>query len=844
MTRSTSSSSRLDPDGARRDYLCARRLIDGDLVEIESIRAIYAGMSDEMAGRLAGRLVAAGILDAAIKEKLDRKINRQMREPLGDLDIRGIDRIFRRAVRSKGAVDLERLARAVARQKKQDPYEPLWVLLPAKGMMEEVLARILESRCRARFFRRQLVELLGGAHSLRGNDAIGPGRQLGNYRLDREVARDRLGIVFAAVPLKPGSREQVALRILPAIAGSRLTRCREALESVASLRHKGIAGILEVSYENDVFFVVTELLDADPLDQYVQEENVTIEERLALVRDAARAVDFAHRRGVLHRDLRPSSILVDGDARVHVADFGLFHMIGMEDDVETLPYRSPEELGAHGGQPSDRSDVYTLGIVAYELLTGLLPVDGEDVGRISRRIQEMEGPDPGGRLEAIEPNLAEILRKAIHPFPTERTESASALAHELARYLSPGSRMDLGPTEARPVAEERRMGVGVLVAGILFLVALVGAAVAVLWPGDEAGGGGEVEQVAEDPDDLLRRGRARHDAGSPGEALPLLERAAVLAPTRADIQLALGRAQQDIGRVHEARLAFERAVEIDPDHDEAWFLLGERLYFDGEYRRSIESLDRFLTGAPESSVARRMRGQARLVTGDRQGASADLDRVSVERPDDVLSHVLSSALALLAGRATPFRAALARLEAAVARSPGKDSVVAAALIRVGNDSILRHLSLGIYLDAVGEGAAAAEAFSRMGSKTPDQLEFHVEFVDYLLADPARASSLAQAGRSLYLAAVYWSRRHQADRAIDCLEKARLAIDLEPLLELVGKDADAYYCAGIYNYQLISPVFPAAEERLRVQLYLQKCLDLDPGYWQKQRAERILKGLRQ
>ncbi len=833
MKPETSSSyRRIDPEGARRDYLFAKLALERSAASVEAIRGVFATIDEETTGRLGERLESEVVIERSIAAGLAAEVERRMDDPLEEDDVRGVDRIFRRAIHTRGAVDGPQLARIVAKQKKRE-FRPLWTLLVEKGLMEEVLARILEGRCRARYFRRLLVDLLGGASALPDADEFRPGRMVGKFRLQKRLGGGRLGLLFLAHPL--GGDADMALRLLPQagdLAG-RLGRSRELLEAIAGLRHANIVSIQEIGYEKDVIFIASDVALAEPLDRYCLNDDVTIEMKLAAVRDAARALDFAHRRGVLHRDVRPSKILVGSGGKIHLTGFGLFRLLGLEDDSETLPYRAPEELGGPGNRPSDRSDVYALGIVLYELLTGSVPFEGDDERRLARRIAEADSPDPDDRLAEVDPALADIVRRAIAPRPEDRTESASSLAHDLARYLSPGSRADLGPGSREGGGLGRRPAVRIAIGvGILALAGVV----AFRWFAPDIGEGPvPIAVLPVDPLTSLQRGRILFDAGEREQALAVLEEGVRAAPGDGDLHLERGRVLAALGRPTEARVAFEEAVRLAPDLPEARLRLGEVLFAGGDAASAIPHLDRFVEQVPSSGVGFFLRARAHLAAGHRTAALADLQKSTRLSPQDGNAHLFAAVVAIGEGDLASFEEFRRALRPLIERK-GPAAADLDAVDRFLGDETRTGLARGVLLLEQSEGVEAVDALAETVTLSPRSHGAH------LLLGVARMErdDFVAGRREFYLAIVYAVRNRRIEFAEAVL--ARLAddplwhgagrIDVDAIGREMGEDADVLFAKGLYLRE-------TGRDALALATW-ERCLELEPEYWLKDRIVELRK----
>ena len=277
------------------------------------------------------------------------------------------------------------------------------------------------------------------------------------YELHEEIHRGGQGIVYRATQL--GTKQQVALKVLlegPFAAEATRRRFEREVELAASLRHPNIVTILDSGVSHGRYFFAMEFIDGLRLDRYLEHERPTLPETLELLEQICNAVNFAHQRGVIHRDLKPSNILVDKDGQARVLDFGLAKPTQQVDGDEstlqmlsttgqllgTLGYMSPEQ--ASGSQDVDvRSDVYSLGVIAYEALLGQPPylVSGA-LGEVLSRIANEEPAPPRAVRDssrfgrAINDELETIVLKALEKEPIRRYQTAFNLGRDFRHFLN------------------------------------------------------------------------------------------------------------------------------------------------------------------------------------------------------------------------------------------------------------------------------------------------------------------------------------------------------------------------------------------------------------------------
>ncbi len=271
-----------------------------------------------------------------------------------------------------------------------------------------------------------------------------PGR-LGPYELLSEIGRGGMGIVWRARDTRLG--RDVAVKVL--LAGedaSPTTIARFLREARAAAQlgvHPNVVAVLDVGDEGGARpYIVMDLVEGPPLDELIDEGSLSPARAAEIARGVALGVAHAHARGVLHRDLKPSNVLVAADGVPRLTDFGLARFL--EDPrgltrsgtpVGTPHYMSPEQASGDLGRVDTRADVYGLGAVLYDLLTGRPPHDGETTTEILRRVVAEDPPPPRRVKPDVPRDLETVCLRALEKEPSRRTPSAAAFAEDLARFL-------------------------------------------------------------------------------------------------------------------------------------------------------------------------------------------------------------------------------------------------------------------------------------------------------------------------------------------------------------------------------------------------------------------------
>jgi serine/threonine protein kinase len=289
-----------------------------------------------------------------------------------------------------------------------------------------------------------------GGHSPTEARELAPGLRIGQYEIVRAIGFGGMGAVYEALQFSP--RRSVALKILtPGLASERaLRRFRLETEILARLSHSGIAsvyeaGVCSIGGASAPFFAMELVPDARPVTRFVGDTNPDLNQRLELMARVCDAVQHGHERGVIHRDLKPANILIDASGQPKVIDYGVAALSAVEPGVTatqtvaelvgTLAYMSPEQAR---GEPADtRSDVYALGVILFELLTGQRPFNLVDtpLPKALRIVETVPLP----RLEFARPgaptDAALIVARAAAKDPALRYSSAGALADDIRRFL-------------------------------------------------------------------------------------------------------------------------------------------------------------------------------------------------------------------------------------------------------------------------------------------------------------------------------------------------------------------------------------------------------------------------
>lgn len=348
-------------------------------------------------------------------------------------------------------------------------------------------------------------------------------QHVGEYRIVRRIGEGGMGVVYEAEQDSP--RRRVALKLIPAhrATADGLRRFRQEAELVGRLHHPGIAQIHEASTfdagDGAQPFFAMEYISGVDVRTYAEEARLDVAGRLKLIAEVADAVHYAHEKGVIHRDLKPDNVMVDEHGCAKVLDFGVACagdtstaissvMTQTGQIIGTLAYMAPEQLSADPERVSPRADVYALGVMMFELLTGRLPheIAGLPTTVAIRLLAEADAPRLGHLESTLAGDVETIAGTALEKEPERRYASAAALAADIRRHLDDlpiAARAPSWTYLARKFTRRHRALVGGTVATILTL--LVGVVVSLIF----AGIAGTQRNLAEQRETLARRNEAR-----------------------------------------------------------------------------------------------------------------------------------------------------------------------------------------------------------------------------------------------------------------------------------------------------------------------------------------------
>ncbi len=480
----------------------------------------------------------------------------------------------------------------------------------------------------------------------RDADHGAPLGQLGPFEILDEVNRTRHAIVFRA--RQPNTNRSVALKLLrfdEAYQADLAQRFAREIQALLALQHPNIVRVYEVGGDDHRPMLAMEWIDGNPLDEWIAATHPDTAMRLRVFLQIADAVHHAHLTGVIHRDIKPSNILVDASGAPHVLDFGIAKLTHEDPLYATNPtqfvgtpaYAAPEQLGAFTGQSDARTDVYALGVLLYQTLTGALPYTLE--GGLARTVETITThvPSPPSRqCPGITRELDLIVLKALAKDPIERYQSVESFAADLRRYLAGEAVLAHPPRTlylASKLIQRHKLSTALLMVLLTSLIAFAMVTTVLLWRvaeqrqvastasalAEENARNAEAQRAATERvnqflGEILSAASPTH-AGADGRLLDLLDAAARRAESQfADRPELLAETLYTIGYTYRTLWRWRSA---EPHLERALALYRER------------------TGPPDEPLARCMTTLGTVYTARRNAEAVTLQRSALKLRDEL-----------------------------------------------------------------------------------------------------------------------------------------------------------------------------------------------------------------
>ncbi len=422
------------------------------------------------------------------------------------------------------------------------------------------------------------------------------------YALLKELGRGGMGVVYKALQIT--TKRVVAVKVLlagPFASPTTRHRFEREIELAARLQHPNIVRVLESGVIAHQQYYSMDYVEGIPLDRYVSTVEPDVAAILHMFLKICEAVEHAHEQGVIHRDLKPANVLVAEGGQPHVLDFGLAKAVeqAASEDARatgvsaagqvmgTLPYLSPEQATGESDEVDRRTDVFSLGVMLFEALTGSLPF-GNDNGPtdVIRRIVEQPPASPSSRSSRVDRELETIILRCLEKEKDRRFQSPKDLADDLHRYLEGEPILARRPTSLYYLRKKIRKH---RIASAISLVLIAAAAVASVFIWDEYKAHREGLFAARRTA-LLNQNTL--EVGAPERALGPAQALLSQYPQLPELHVLYAHAMWRTGRQEDAVISLETALQVDPSRWACRSLLAEIYNATGDAVRADDLMRR------------------------------------------------------------------------------------------------------------------------------------------------------------------------------------------------------------------------------------------------------------
>ncbi len=299
----------------------------------------------------------------------------------------------------------------------------------------------------------------------------------GRYDIVGELGKGSMGVIYRAHD--PQIDRAVALKVLRqdrVTSEDFIQRFFKEAKAIGRLSHPNIVTVFDVGQDQGTLYIAMEFLEGSPLDRVIQEKRLSLEEIVDIGVQVAEALDYAHGQGIIHRDIKPANIILTASGQARITDFGIARIEDPSATQQTQAgeilgtpsYMSPEQVMSQ--RVDGRSDLYSLGVIVYELSTGVRPFRGENMAATFRAIIQDTPVEPIKRNPSIPPALSELVMKSLNKEPARRFETGKAMAEALKACLKE-AKFKILPQE---FIKEKLKQRGLFVVIALILISLVG----------------------------------------------------------------------------------------------------------------------------------------------------------------------------------------------------------------------------------------------------------------------------------------------------------------------------------------------------------------------------------
>jgi serine/threonine protein kinase len=465
----------------------------------------------------------------------------------------------------------------------------------------------------------------------------------GRYYIIRELGRGGMGKVYEA--LDKELEEKVALKLIrPDIAADErmIQRFRNELKFARKIVHKNVCRMFDLNKDGEMHYITMEYVPGEDLKSTLCRIGpLSLAKALDIARQVCEGLAEAHRLGVIHRDLKPQNIMIDKEGNVRIMDFGIARSLAAKGITEeghvvgTMEYMSPEQV--EGKKADERSDIYSVGVILYEMSTGRTPFEGNTPFSIAAKHLSMVPVEPRIINAQVPQSLSRIIMKCLEKDQEKRFQKAAELLAEIKDMqeslpTTDKFALERKPPTSRKVWPGRRWRIFLIPALAVVALALVvlGLRQFVFRPAAE--GPPSSPLVSAPEEDYLEAGKKFWEEKKYSEALDQWQKLLAREPGNTEAQLSVALVLNEQGRTDEAIAEFEKTMSLDGSDPRPYKSLGEIYEQRQEPEKSLHYYQEYLKKAPEGADSQRIRQSVKEMEARRQ-APAGIEANPVPLPE-------------------------------------------------------------------------------------------------------------------------------------------------------------------------------------------------------------------
>ncbi|MHC5020273.1 MAG: protein kinase domain-containing protein [Planctomycetota bacterium] len=625
---------------------------------------------------------------------------------------------------------------------------------------------------------------------------------LGEYKIVKELGRGAMGVVYEAI--QESLNRKVALKVLLddfTLDQGSIDRFQREAESASKLHHENIVPIFDVGEIDDVNYYAMEFVEGRTLDELLTQEKIGTDRAVKICIQIARALEYAHGKGVIHRDIKPANIMVDPHDGVHLMDFGLAKQKGMNTITATdallgTPmYMSPEQA-TQRGRITAAADIYALGVTLFEALTLETPFRGDNFAALVVQIRDAKPKRPSKVNPDIPQALDRIVLKALAKNPADRFASAGAMADDMERFLR-NEKVEAKAPSSGPS--------WVVPAIVVVILAVVAGAAWALFAGDDAGtkdsgagtegpGDTDTPDKPDQPDKAALAARRKEANALLDQAtrarlerpvdwdkvIPPLERAAELDEANVAVHRAAAKAylkRSEPGDAKRALVHVVAALDFNPGDLKLLLLRGQAALAAENYEFARETADDILdrVAGESDGGSRRTRQSALVILGNalmaekRYRKARDTFGVATDLGDSAEAFFGMAQAHIELEEYNEARRVLKQLEGILPDYPGSHYFLGRALQGLDElDGAIEAYAKELKLNA--DGAWSTDAAARRDA-VKTALDSRDPYAQYTNDDPRNGLEFARRGMGFYQQGRRYLDQNQRSRATEALRKA-------------------------------------------------------------------------